>query len=168
MVVNIASILGQTPQYAAFRGMFDEAKLNGLRLRLTPLFQVGSPTEFSASMRPSLVYAWDRNGAPAPLAYDQVASYGSARSTSLAPGTSGIITSSIYATDLMERTVYFPTSQLTTLGDETVNAAAPFMPDFLVAVKLPGAAVASTTFAYQLELWADLTFRGVRFTAASL
>lgn len=95
--------------------MFDQFKINGIRLKLTPLFQVATPSTFEASSRPSVAWAWDRTGEDINLnarpndAYKHVCSYGSARSSSMAPGVSGNISTSIYATDLVERSVYFPT-----------------------------------------------------------
>ncbi len=74
--------------------MFDEFKVNGVRLKLTPTFQVASPASFAPSERPTMVWAWDRNGITMPStpntlasqqAYSLVSSYGSARTASLGP-----------------------------------------------------------------------------------
>lgn len=87
----------------------------------------------------------------------------------MAPGTSNGITSSIYATDLMERTIYVPTSSVSNNTSVFENALAKaFMPTFLLGVSLAVNASAVTTFAWDVETYFDLTFRGVRFTGASV
>lgn len=140
--------------------------MNGCRLKMTPRFSVATPSTFQAESRPVVAYAWDRNGVvpSGNLSFDAVRSYGSATTKSMSPGMSNSVFSSIYATDIMERTLYSPTSQLAGQSGETITAR-PFLPDFLFGVQLPANAAAVSTFAWDVELTFDLTFRGVRFNA---
>lgn len=102
-------------------------------------------------------------------AYSSIVTYGSAVTRTMAPGTANNITTSIYATDLMERTIYAPTSSLGNSNIVIENPLAKaFAPTFLLGVSLPANAAAVTTFAWDVETYFDLTFRGVRFTGASL
>lgn len=167
----MGTILRRTPQYTAFSGMFDEFRINGIRIKLTPNFQVASPATFDSQGRPQIVYAWDRNGVTSELTnpimtFENIASYGSAVTRSMAPGTANHLVTNIYATDLIERAVYMATQQRQQNGNEPIGPYG-FLPDFLLGVKLPVAAAAATTFAWDAEVWFDLTFRGVRFTGAT-
>lgn len=128
----------ETPQYTAYRAMFDQVKINGIRFKLVPRFQPGQDTTFNATARGSVVYAWDRNGISdgQNLTYKSVSSYGSAISKAVAPGTSGTIVTSIYATDLIERCSYFNTSAMQPSGDGFPTVR-PFGPDFILCLRLP-------------------------------
>lgn len=165
--VPMFAVLANNPQYAAFSQMFDQCRIVGIRVRMTPNFQVSS----SETSRASLVYAWDRNGTiESTPSIETIVRYGSAMTRTIGPSQSNTITSSIYATDLAERTTYVATSAIAQIAQMTDNnawsSAVPFKPVFLAGISLPVIAVAATTFSYILEVSFDLVFRGVRFTGA--
>ena len=58
-VVNIWTLLSRDPQFTALKALFDQVKINGVRISATSTVQ---PSTTSAFL-PTYVYAWDRNGA---------------------------------------------------------------------------------------------------------
>lgn len=173
--ISMFTILGQSPQYTAFASMFDQVRINGVRIRLIPKYQVSQDT----NARPLLVYAWDRNGVQAPnrdtsIDFNHITTYGSAVSRTVGPSQANVITTSIYATDLAERTTYIPTAIIPQLSAFEVNTETeaiampfPFRPSLLVGIALPSSVSATATFAYTIEATFDLTFRGVRYSGAA-
>lgn len=169
-VLDISSVLAQNPQFEIYSKMFDEFKVNGVRLHVVPDWQISAASE--GASRPLVCYAWDRNGISDRTGYNPLASstpfgvvsaYGSARTLSMGSGYSGNIRTSLYASDLMERSLYSATSNMAGVTTESSAAVRPFLPDFLLAIKLPAAAIAITTFSWNIQADLDITFRGVRF-----
>lgn len=111
------------------------------------------------------VTAWDRNGVYGVNNpdFDEICTYGSSYKQSATAFTKNTVTSSIYATDLAERTIYGPTARLNyETGNESYYAK-PFLPAFLIGVQLPVAASAELTYSYEAEIAFDLVFRGTRY-----
>lgn len=147
--------------------MFDQVKINGMRVRMVPTYQVTS----ESTARPTLVYAWDRSGGVETAntrSFLDIASYGSAVSRTIGVSQSNVFTTSVYATDIWERSAYSTTESIPNYGVTDDSAALkPFLPILLVGIKLPSPPAATFTFAYDAEITFDLTFRGVRFSGAS-
>lgn len=163
VAMRMFELLAQNPQYNAFSGMFDQVKINAIRVRLVPTYQVAS----DATIRPTLVYAWDRNGlsgTDTPI-FDRICQYGSAQVRTVGLAQSNTISTAIYASDLAERTTYVSTLSIGNIGAgiETSNTV-PFNPVLLLGISLPQAPPATFTYGYNIEAAFDLTFRGVRFT----
>lgn len=165
VAMNMFQLLAQNPQYSAFAGMFDQVKINAIRVRLVPTYQVAS----DATIRPTLVYAWDRNGlgATTPPIFDRICQYGSAQIRTVGLAQSNVITTAIYASDLAERTTYVSTlaiQAIAGLTETSGNNSVPFNPVLLLGISLPKQPPATYTYGYNIEAAFDLTFRGVRFT----
>lgn len=76
-------VLTLSPQYDAFSSMFDQVRVNGIRITLVPI-SITAPS--STTGRIQFAYAWDRNGViydtsanPDHLLFREVASYGSCK-----------------------------------------------------------------------------------------
>lgn len=50
--------MATNPQYAALKALYDQVKINGVRITATSRVQPG----ISSTLLPTVVYAWDRNG----------------------------------------------------------------------------------------------------------
>lgn len=59
VIMNTLQVLSQTPQYTAFRNMFDQVRINGVRVTLVPV-SMNAPA--TTTGRIQYAYAWDRNG----------------------------------------------------------------------------------------------------------
>lgn len=95
--------------------------------------------------------------------FDEICTYGSSYKQSATAFSKNSVTTSIYATDLAERTIYVPTSQIEKLGDIESPSARAFNPVFMVGVQLPSVPPSSQTYYYELEMAFDLVFRGTRY-----
>ncbi|WP_373792427.1 hypothetical protein, partial [Jeotgalibaca porci] len=99
--------------YSNFASMYDQIKLNGVRVKITLLS--ASSSIYSATNNPVFVSAWDRNGIsgtssgiPAPT-FTLVSSYGSAMTRPLTQGANFGVTRYIYASTMAEKSQYVAT-----------------------------------------------------------
>ena len=104
----------------------------------------------SQDVRVSQVTAWDRNGlaigstsADYYPKFGEICTYGSSQLMCATSFTKNVVNTSLYATDLAERTTYIPTTGVSNISMvEAAGAAPPFKPVFLLGINLPAGAKA--------------------------
>lgn len=95
--------------------------------------------------------------------FDEICTYGSSYKQSATAFSKNSVTTSIYATDLSERTTYIPTGMMSRVFPVESQYASTFNSVFLLGVQLPAAATQPQAFNYEVEIAFDLVFRGTRY-----
>lgn len=148
--------------YNNFAQMYDQIKLNGIRVKITLL--AASSSIYSATNNPVFVSAWDRNGksnSSNTLTYAIVSSYGSAQTRPLTQGANFGVMRSVYASTMAEKSQYLPTSELA-MNDWDDDRAIVFKPSLLLSIHSAGTTSAQQELKFNVEWMFDVTFRGTR------
>lgn len=155
--VGFLDILTRNPQYTAWASMFDQFKLNSVRVNGFPTFQVSA-----TSGRLTMVYAWDRTGQQSgePLSFGYIASFGSASQRTLSANNTGYFSTYLSATNIIEKGTY-----QATLSPQAFVQSQAFLPLLYVAISSPVKVESPQTYNFTLEIAMDITFRGVRFVS---
>ena len=154
-----------------FAQMYDQIKLNGVKVKITLLS--ASSSIYSATNNPVFVSAWDRNGlatnaggsAPLP-SFTMTSSYGSAMTRPLTQGANFGVTRYIYASTMSEKSQYVATADLAMLSgtaaeDDLADAVA-FRPILLMAIYSASTSTSQQELKFNVEWQFDVTFRGTR------
>lgn len=149
--------------------MYDQIKLNGVRVKITLLS--ASSSIYSATNNPVFVSAWDRNGTAAnnggtPLpTFTLASSYGSAMTRPLTQGANFGVTRYIYASTMSEKSQYIATADINAVTEVAEdNAADPviFRPILLMAIHSEATSSSQQELKFNVEWQFDVTFRGTR------
>lgn len=149
-----------------FAQMYDQIRLNGIRIKITLLSATTSI--YSATNNPVFVSAWDRNGTATGaggLTFSEVSSYGSALTRPLTQGANFGVTRYLYASTMAEKSQYVATSDLDSIiGDYEVDGseANAFKPILLMAIYSASTTTAQQELKFNIEWTFDVTFRGTR------
>lgn len=151
--------------YNNFAQMYDQIKLNAVRVKITLL--AASSSIYSSTNNPVFVSAWDRNGRSAPasaLSFNIISSYGSAQTRPLTQGANFGVMRTLYASTMTEKSQYVATAELPTQeGDEqSLGIQVPFVPILLLGIFSAGTTTASQELKFNVEWQFDVTFRGTR------
>lgn len=156
--------------YSNFAEMYDQIKLNGVRVKITLLS--ASSSIYSATNNPVFVSAWDRNGISgnvsiAAPSFTVVSSYGSAMTRPLTQGANFGVTRYIYASTMSEKSQYIATADMSNAAaeaDDEVTSAEqiPFKPILLLAIYSAGTTSSQQELKFNVEWQFDVTFRGTR------
>ena len=164
---NNAQAVVLNPLYQAYRALYEETKLIGMKVQLNVTSVVGNAT------LPSLeIYtAWDRRngrGEAAPTANDVKAMATSSIATALNNNVAKI-TRSIYASDLMEKAQWHD-SEERSAADQTddawyVSGKNPnfFCPAFFFCFGSPSLAAPGTTVGYSVSVTYYVAFRNPKY-----
>ena len=149
--------------YNNFAQMYDQIKLNGIRIKITLLS--ASSSIYSSTNNPVFVSAWDRNGksgtSNTALSYAIVSSYGSAQTRPLTQGANFGVMRAIYASTMQEKSQYLPTSELS-MNNWDSDREVPFKPTLLFAIYSAGTTTTQQELTFNVEWMFDVTFRGTR------
>lgn len=179
-VFNLWNVLRTSSFFDNYAGMYDQVKMDSVRIRLTGSWQEQSEADHSKRIIPTITTAFDRNGfldgnLPEEAA---VLAYSSALAKPWSLGSAFSQTRSLYTSTMQEKSQYIPTSSL---KDPSVAANAtcanpcwngsciscPFKPIYIVHGSLPTAASTSaTTLHFTVEFDICVTFRGLRKRAS--
>lgn len=185
---NMYDVLAQSPMFNAFQSMYDQVKLDGVRVSLTQ--KTSNNTYQSVNNPLQIVTAWDRSGLSASgnptgavstqtLSFENISQYSSAFIKSAMFGTYYRCTRSLYPSTLEEKSQWVSTGSLslpaqTSGGSLQLNYDSPrapiesgsykFKPIFLIAAQSQAqAANSGTSFGtFQVEFSIPVTFRGLR------
>lgn len=169
---NAWSALTNSGFYDLFAQMYDQVKLNAVKVKITLLS--AAQNIFSSTNNPVFVCAWDRNGVNStnpnpdePFRY--VSSYGSAITRPMTVGANFGMQRYLYASTMSEKSQYVPTTVVDILGtganatDDGANGRAfPFKPSLLLAVYSSASDTSPQTLNFNVEWQFDVTFRGTR------
>lgn len=161
------SALQHSGFFSHFAQMYDQIKMNGVKVKITLLS--ASSSIYSATNNPVFVSAWDRNGlsgpsglAPAP-SFTLTSSYGSALTRPLTQGANFGVTRYIYASTMSEKSQYIPTSMFPTNKDDSTNHEEwQFRPILLMAIYSASTSTSQQELTFNIEWQFDVTFRGTR------
>lgn len=95
--------------------------------------------------------------------FEEICTYGSSYKQSATAFSKNSVSTSIYATDLSERTTYIATGMMNRVFPAENQYASAFNPVFLLGVQLPTTATQPQAFNYEVEVAFDLVFRGTRY-----
>lgn len=168
---NAWQALRNTGYFNNFAQMYDQIKLNGVKVKITLLS--ASTAIYSATNNPVFVSAWDRNGLSAAgttqlPTYTLTASYGSALTRPLTQGANFGVTRYIYASTMSEKSQYLPTADihrkngLSTDDDLPSYEEIQFRPILLMAIYSGNTVSSSQELKFNVEWEFDVTFRGLR------
>lgn len=175
-VTNVWEVLRNSPFYDNYSKMYDQIKMDSVRIKLTGSWMQQGTTDQAKRLIPTITTAFDRNGfldAAAPAAGD-VTSYSSCISKPWSLGSAFSQTRSIYTTTMQEKSQYIPTSSLldpTTEAGQTCQnpcynrscISCPFKPIYMVHGYVPSAVQNDdTTLHLVAEFDICVTFRGLR------
>lgn len=95
--------------------------------------------------------------------FDEICTYGSSYKQSATAFSKNSVTTSIYATDIAERSTYIATGQIVKAVDAESLYAKAFNPVFLIGLQLPAKPPETQVYHYEVEIAFDLVFRGTRY-----
>lgn len=152
--------------YSLFGQMYDQIKLNGIRIKITLLS--ASNSIYSPTNNPVFVSAWDRSGIASgsnPITFTRVSSYGSALTRPLTQGANFGVSRYLYASSMSEKSQYVSTADFTGLitpyEDDTADYY-PFKPILLMAIYSASTTTSQQELKFNVEWTFDVTFRGTR------
>lgn len=175
-VTNVWEILRNSPFFGNYSGMYDQVKMDSVRIKLTGSWMQQSTADQTKRLIPTITTAFDRNGfmdADTPRASD-VTSYSSCISKPWSLGSAFSQTRSIYTTTMQEKSQYIPTSSLadpTDADHRNCNnpcynrscISCPFKPIYIVHGFVPSPAQDTDTVLHLVaEFDICVTFRGLR------
>lgn len=167
---NAWNALYNSGYYDNFAEMYDQIKLNAVKVKITLLS--ASSSIYSATNNPVFVCAWDRNGlspnsyiSDAPFKY--VSSYGSAITKPLTVGANFGMQRYLYASTMSEKSQYVSVKMLSLIatGNDSSNditSPLPFKPVLLMGVYSADSSQTPSTLKFNVEWQFDVTFRGTR------
>lgn len=154
-----------------FAQMYDQIKMNGVKVKITLLS--ASSSIYSATNNPVFASAWDRNGLsgsgltqPAP-SFTLTSSYGSAMTRPLTQGANFGVIRYIYASTMSEKSQYIATADLyngagSSPDDSTNGEDLQFKPILLMAIYSASTSTSQQELTFNVEWQFDVTFRGTR------
>lgn len=180
-IFNLWNVLRTSSFFDNYSGMYDQVKMDSVRIRLTGSWQEQSSDDQAKRIIPTITTAFDRNGFLDGTLPEEAAvlAYSSAMAKPWSLGSAFNQTRSLYTSTMQEKSQYIPTSSL---KDPTVAANAtcanpcwngsciscPFKPIYIVHGSLPTAATRSaTTLHFTVEFDICVTFRGLRKRASA-
>ena len=156
--------------YENFAEMYDQIKLNAVKVKITLLS--ASSSLFSATNNPVFVCAWDRNGVSAnsnisESPFRNISSYGSAITRPMTVGANFGMQRYLFASTMAEKTQYIPTRLISSIADASDNGTTmastyPFKPALLMAIYSANSTTTNSIFSFNVEWQFDVTFRGTR------
>lgn len=169
-VQNLWDQLRQSSFFTNYSGMYDQIKLDSIRLKLSGAWQQKTSNN---DQIPVVTTAFDRNGFVDGTTPDasRVPTYSSALSKPWSLGSAFSQTRSLYSSTMAEKSQYIPCTTLA--NPATVSnctnpcwngscLTCPFKPIYLVHAKLPTNAEADYTLHLTVEYDFCVTFRGLR------
>lgn len=167
---NVWSALSNSGFYDLFAQMYDQIKLNAVKVKITLLS--AAENIFSSTNNPVFVSAWDRNGLVTATTnpaepFKFVSSYGSAITRPMTVGANFGMERYLYASTMSEKSQYVSTSIIDNLAanskdDSQYGNPFPFKPTLLLAVYSSASDTAQQTLNFNVEWQFDVTFRGTR------
>nr|WCR62279.1 MAG: capsid protein [ssDNA virus sp.]WCR62283.1 MAG: capsid protein [ssDNA virus sp.] len=150
-----------------FAQMYDQIKLNGVKVKITLLS--ASSSIYSATNNPVFASAWDRNGLSGNASFMQApsftvtSSYGSALTRPLTQGANFGVTRYIYASTMSEKSQYVATALLPGGKDDyPITEEWQFRPVLLMAIYSASSSTSQQELTFNVEWQFDVTFRGTR------
>lgn len=170
--INVYQQLAQSQFYSNYAPMYDQFKLNGVRVKVNGSIQ---GTNASSYLTPTITTAWDRNGIEVGSTLESLANnistYSSAITKPWSLGNAFIQTRTIWAETIQEKSQYLSPSNITPNGTGGVNdpsypiqvPAVPWKPTFFIQISLPtGAALGGQVISFTIEMDIIVKFRGLR------
>lgn len=170
--VNIWSELYLSSFYPNYAPMYDQVKLDGVRVKINGSVQGNNVSSY---ITPTVITAWDRNGISPDIQPHNISTYSSAVSKPWSLGNAFVQYRDIYAKTMSEKSQYVSTQSLSANQNDPNNPASPYQvqaipwkPQLLIEVDVPtGSTLGGNTVVFNVELDFICTFRGLRKGAQS-
>lgn len=180
LAINHWNSLRLSSYYSNYSPMYDQMKIDKIRVKLTGSRLASATVEGAAGFCPAVILAFDRNGLNAEqigkgsLTADSVATYSSAQIKNWSIGNSFAMYQTVYPSTISEKGQWLSTASLldpevadnkspTNPCELSSDPTVPFKPTTLLAVEMSGATVSSSqTYGFQIEFEYVVTFRGMR------
>lgn len=174
ILINMWQQLVEANMFQAYRGMYDQVKLNGISARLRGL---NGSTALTNANTPTICTAWDRNGleptnaaeTQSVMSYQTATSYSSAIISNWSPGNAFRMIRRIYPSTIAEKSYYASTGCFT-VDDVSRNPAIDplyhvgtgFKPILLIGAYTGFTTNAQQSIGFMVEFDITCTFRGLR------
>lgn len=185
VAINHWNSLRLSSYYSNYSPMYDQMKIDKIRVKLTGSRLATAVLEGAAGFSPAVVMAFDRNGLDETqigvqaqgsklnkLTPTSVSTYSSAQIKNWSAGNAFVMYQTIYPSTISEKGQWISTTSLSDPEsvDKTTNPCTlstdptvPFKPITLIALDMAGGKVAAEqTYGFQIEFEYVVTFRGMR------